>query len=94
MANDFRRMTPAQQRHARSVRRVRTLVSQGHEFNPAGASSIARETGAGNARTLMEDADGQAIGNGAFGTASAPKGGPVTFTQPGGTVKKGKITFR
>lgn len=62
-----------------SRRRVETLVKQGVPFNPAGASGLARETGAGQARSLREDAAAGQIRSGTPGTASTPRGG-VSFT--------------
>jgi hypothetical protein len=78
MANDpWKKIQEADKRRARSVRRVQTLVGQGVPFNPAGASGEARTAAADNVNGRSKA--GARIFAGEFGTARAPKGGPVTF---------------
>ncbi len=69
----------SKKRLAQARSRVKTLVRQGTPFNPAGASELARETGAGQATSLREDAAAGQIRSGTPGTARASRGG-VSFT--------------
>ncbi len=76
------------QRLKRAKKRVQTLVSQGVPFNPATASETAvnqavkntRSVGATGIRSTSSGAAGQ-ISARAAGSATAPKGGPSTFTR-------------
>lgn len=77
------RMSADQQRRqsriAKSKAKIRELVNKGVPFNPARVSGFTRNVAIGNAKRMHSNRAVSQVASRTPGSATAPRGGPVTF---------------